>query len=482
MSGQRIAIGLGLCVWVGLALAAPRGAEAADEAAKPQAADAAKPAAEDAMLSLVTAAPPLLGAAERYPKYYGDPYLDAATIDGNLLDRQYLLGSLKGTRDDLARHGVFLNIGLTQVMQVSVAGDADNDVSYVGSADLWAALDTGRLGWWPGGLIYAHVEGDWGDPLSGTGALLPPNDDAISPGAPTVGALSELYIVQGLSEQVLVILGKGDWASYADVTFFANNERTQFLNVGLVNNPILAAFVPYTSLGAMASVNVTKTFVLAGGLIQNASNATRAGFDELSMDKLTMVGVVTWTPTFGDLPGNYAVMLGYTTKDPRAFDIDRRYLLGEIIGLNPTIKKDGNYALALTASQYLWVADEGHSSRRDGKPTGLGLFLRFGIAPEDRNVIDQFYSVGVGGYGGPFGRVNDNWGVGWGGSHISGDFRRLTTSPAGQIDDFEHVVEGFYNIELTPAVYLTLDLQYIATAGPRKDDAVLFGTRVQVDF
>jgi len=57
---------------------------------------------------------------------------------------------------------------------------------------------------------------------------------------------------------------------------------------------------------------------------------------------------------------------------------------------------------------------------------GWGLFARFAWTPdpEDRNVIDQFYSFGVGGRGCLIpGRDLDFWGLGWAGTHISGDLR-----------------------------------------------------------
>jgi carbohydrate-selective porin OprB len=145
---------------------------------------------------------------------------------GGLFERSFLLGDRGGTRDDLAAHGLIFDLGLTQVMQGVVSGDSDDDTRYVGSADIWLGLDIGRAGLWSGGMIFAHTEGNWGDSLSDTGALLPLNADAIVPAAADSFALSEIYITQALSEQVLVVAGKADWASWADISFFANNERT----------------------------------------------------------------------------------------------------------------------------------------------------------------------------------------------------------------------------------------------------------------
>ena len=431
------------------------------------------------MISLLDTAPALYYGMLRYPKFYGDPHMDRATIDGSLRDRQYLLGSLWGARDTLVQHGVTLNAGVTQAVQ-GVAAGSGNGARYVGSGDLWAALDTGRAGLWPGGLLYAHLEGDWGETVSGTGALLPLNGDTIMPAAPTQVALSELYFVQGLPAGFAAVAGKVDWAAFADTSFFANNERTQFLYEGLINNPILGAFVPYTSLGGMLLKQVTPEF--GGGIVVTASNtkATTAGFDDLCGCALTYGVAVTWTPKVGGLPGTYNALVGYNSKDPVAFDIDERYLLGEITGRVPVARKAGNYALTLGGTQYLWVDKD--ARRSDGQPVGVGPFVRFGIAPQGRNVIDQFYSVGVGGNGGPFGRVNDNWGVGWAGTHISGDFRQDAAALGFAVDSFEHAVEAYYNVALTPAVHTSFHVQYVNSANPAKDDAVVLALRLQLDF
>jgi len=332
--------------------------------------------------------------------------------------------------------------------------------------------------------VLAHLEGNWGDPIRGSRTLLPSNIDAYMPGEPAEFALSELYLTQALSEQVTVVVGKADWASFADTSFFANNERTQFMHAALVNNGILGAFAPYTSLGAFALYSPVKELSIGGAVLQNAGNATNAGFDELDADKLTFSGAVAWSPILaGDLPGSYQLMAFYSTKDESDFAIDPRYLIGSIIGVVPKAEKDDNYALALTATQYVWAS--GETSTR-GEPLGIGPFFRFGIAPDDRNIIDQFYSVGIGGKGGLFGRVDDQWGVGWAGSHISGEFRRLAgaiVENAGiELDDFEHVVEGYYNVAVTPAAALTVNLQYIHPIGSQRDDMLVLGARLQLDF
>jgi len=430
-------------------------------------------------ISLLDAAPPLYQGVLRYPKFYGDPNTDRATVHGPLMERQYLLGSMGGARDRWADNGFVLDAGVTQVYQGVSSGDGDSG-EYYGSGDLYMAVDTGRAKWWSGGLIFAHVEGNWGNTVTGTGALLPLNFDNTMPAAPSEFALSEFYLVQGLPKGWALVAGKVNFSAWADKSFFANNERTEFMYTGLVNNPILGAFVPYTSLGLMALKQINEEVGVGFMYASNNTNALSAGFDDLSSDTMTYGFAATWTPKFNGKPGDYELLVGYTNKDLAAYDLDERHLIGEITGEIPLIEKNGNSALTLTATQYLWV-DE-NARRSDGQTVGIGPFFRFGISPKDRNVIAQFVSLGVGGKGGFLDRVNDSWGVGWASTKISADFRRDVEFLGYAVDSHENAIEGFYNIALTPAIYLSLHAQYVNSADPTKDQALVLGSRLQLDL
>ena len=50
------------------------------------------------------------------------------------------------------------------------------------------------------------------------------------------------------------------------------------------------------------------------------------------------------------------------------------------------------------------------------------------------------------------------------------------------MDGFEHGVEEFYNVALTPAMHLSVHAQYVDTADPTADEAVVLATRLQMDF
>ncbi|MFL9592984.1 carbohydrate porin [Aeromonas schubertii] len=181
-------------------------------------------------------------------------------------------------------------------------------------------------------------------------------------------------------------------------------------------------------------------------------------------------------------PGFYNLLVGYTNKDEVDF---KRINPGDVVQGKVSEKSD-NYALAVGASQFLWGVKA--AGRYDGQFVGFGPFMRAGVAPDDRSAIDQFYSVGIGGNGGFANRVNDNWGIGWAGTHYSKYLRRDIEFVEGvlgnnlQLDGFEHIYEAYYNLALTPSTRISFNAQYIQSSIESADDPVVLGTRLQIDL
>jgi hypothetical protein len=115
-----------------------------------------------------------------------------------------------------------------------------------------------------------------------------------------------------------------------------------YIYTGLVNNPILGAPIPYTSLGLGTVRAPGKSHQVALIGIQPKGRATSSGFDNFDGD-YTLGARYQYSTNFGDnLPGNHRVLVGYDTKDLTDFAIDSRHLLEEIIGLVPIAEKSSN--------------------------------------------------------------------------------------------------------------------------------------------
>lgn len=447
------------------------------------------PTADGGMISLIELQPAIQYSFRRYPEFYGDPN----TVSGDLWDRTHLSGNWGGLRDQAVDHGIYIDVGVTQFLQGVVDGGKNDDSArYNGTADYWLTFDTGKAGLWPGGALFVHAESSWQASRSvngDTGSLVPANFDATmpTPDDSDAFALPEVYLAQGLPGNLLLMVGKVDFAGIGDQSVFANNERTQFLYTSLVNNPILGSFLPYTPLGIALDWAPSKEHNLAVLAVQSNGNASTSGFDNFNGD-IAIGTQYQYSPTIADrLPGNYRVLLAYSTKEFTNFDVDLRTLIGEIIGVVPVSKKDGNYTALVNFDQYFWTRDAGQApadapSRKGLPPVGVGIFFRAGWQPQDRNVIDQFYSAGLGGYGGLPGRDRDQWGVGWSGTHISGDVRQDLRLLGRDANTFEHGFEAFYNYAVTPAAHVSLNIQVIDSASTVVDTATVIGTRFQFDF
>ncbi len=474
-------------------------------AGEPLAAVAASkaPPQSDGPVALIEVAPELLFTAKRYSKFFGDPN----TRHGELFERSALLGDLGGVRDVLIDNGLFLDLSMTQFLQGNVRGgdQASPKARYSGSADLWMWFDTGKADLWSGGALFAHGESRWNEQFNDdVGSLLPANSDAVMPNADPSRdnfALSEYYVLQSLPLDLLAAVGKVDMAAWADTNMFANQERAQFNYTGLINNAIAGVFFPYTTYGAWLTWSPSKTHTLTAVYAAADDSANNYNTDVIFNGNEAYAFQYIFATEIASRPGRYLLAAAHSTKDIRGFDISSRFgatrrvsLLEDLVLRVPVLNEQNeNSAVFVNFAQYLWVEDgsvEAFNRRLDSgrhaglthhndPPAGIGIFGRAGWAPKDRNTIDQFYSLGIGGYGALIpGRDDDQWGIGWAGTHISSDLRDL---PSG-LRSWEHGFEGFYNFALTPAAHFSVNAQVIRPANEFFDTALTLGARLQLDF
>ena len=140
----------------------------------------------------------------------------------------------------------------------------------MGLLEYGITLDTGKLGWWPGGLFVANAQSNWGDDVNGdTGSISPVNFLALYPvpDKPTT-FLMEYYYAQGLPGNMLFTAGRMNATNFLDRSRFANNPRSQFLNVSLSNNPLLGEFVSFSTYAALLAWEVNESLILAGAIVQ----------------------------------------------------------------------------------------------------------------------------------------------------------------------------------------------------------------------
>lgn len=408
---------------------------------------------------------------------------------GDLWKRQAMTGDWAVTRTKLLENGIVFDVELTQILQYNAYGgkSTNNGLQYSGSVDYYAYADTGRLGLWPGGLWKLHGQTEFGRSVNRkVGAVVPVNYQALLPvpNDPGETTLSELYLMQALSKYLLMAAGKLDLSSFGDTNVFANNQKTQFLNTGLRNNPVLFPFAPYTMLGAFLGIMPlgTDDWIIGPFIGDTNSSATQSGFNTWfhSPRGTTLGGEMDVKIKPLKLPGNIRLGGAWSNKRFTNLAQDRRQLLEDITsGLQPE-KVSGSFAIYGNFDQYLYLKDEQTEQ-------GFGCFGRLGFAPKDRNAVNWFFSLGIGGKGMVPRRSDDTFGIGYYFADISNE---LTKGPILPSLKPEQGVELYYNIEITPWLRITPDLQFIVNpaaasavrSAADSDFSLVLGSRMQMSF
>src|SRR5262245_11876858 len=393
-----------------------------------------------------------------------DPY------SGDLLTRSTLTGDWGGLRNEWAAKGVTIDLNVTQVGQGVVNGGKSSAWQYGGRGDLTINLDSQKLGLWPGGFFNLELEGNWASSVnSSTGALMPVNSSQIYPVPPgDIFGVPAWNFAQFLSPYFGLTLGKFATISNiaGDMNDFAHGKgATQFMNMALNFNPLLAFTVPYSTLGVGAVVLPTKDpkeaivtlFVLSANGV-----ATTSGFEDLNGNDIVVAGEGRVRTDFFGLTGHQLV--GSTFSNKRFTSIDQR--LRSIIETNSLTPEKGSWNIYYNFDQYLYEP-------KKGVDRGVGVFGRLGVSDGNPNFMKFFGSFGVGGKGMFESRPHDQFG--WGFYYINIDNPRLILNtprlqflpPNVEFLRNEYGFEWYYNLAITPWALLTPDLQVVR--GAQKD-------------
>jgi len=333
-----------------------------------------------------------------------------------------------------------------------------------------------------------ELEGNWADSVNGsTGALMTANSNQLYP--VPIGsnlALPALNFAQFLSPYFGVMFGKFATmtATSGDMNEFAHGKGdTQFLNLAFNINPTLLVTVPYSPLGAGVIVLPTKDpneAIVSFLVAQSEGDAATSGFDDLYGDELTFAGEGRLRTGFFGLTGHQLVGGAYSNKEYTSIDQRVSFpLRGQTLA-----PEDGSWVVYYNFDQYFYETEKG-SGR------GVGLFGRFGASDGNPNLMQYFYSAGVGGKGFFSSRPHDQFGIGY----YYLDVQSPTLQGPLQTRSFlrdEWGFEAFYNVALTPWMLLTPDIQVIGPSQKRRaldlvrresvDTAVALGFRIQVIF
>jgi len=380
--------------------------------------------------------------------------------------REIQRGNLGAAHEALKEQGVEFAFSLDLVWQSHHEGGIRSHPEGRTTASWNAALrlDTEKLGLWRGGAFFVHLEGSKGRGIDEpfVGSFFGVNGDADSTAGHRL-QFSEYWFEQAFGDGLVAVrVGKMDASTDFDTNAFANDECTQFLNGALVNNPTIP--FPDYGLGAQAIVRPGGGFYLAAGAWDaNAEGWTSGRRTALGGDADWLVageaGVEAALPApgGGTLPGTCRVGRWH----------DQRRV--EQIGTERGHKGQSGCYVSIDQMVYRESPDEEDEQ-------GLGLFARCGHAPEKRNEVSCFWSLGAQYRGLIPSRDDDTLGVGIATGRLGAPARRESRYRG------EAVCECYYCVALHSLAALTFDLQFVRHPGAALASSLVPGLRLHLEF
>jgi porin len=333
-----------------------------------------------------------------------------------------------------------------------------------------------KMGLWPGAFVNIRAKQQFGDFVNdNTGAIGAANFQGLLPLPDYDGvAVPQFVFTQFLSESFAVFLGKIDTTEGDNTRFSGARGKDNFMNQALVLNAAAVRGLPLSALGGgflfiWPDARAEKPTTLSVSVIGPDGQPNTVGWDD-DFDDGTTYSVEYRRPTqFLGKDGAHTFAGVYSDKDFTILDQDPGMILPP--GSPLLEENEGTWAFYYNFDQYLFNEEQ--------DPTqGFGLFGRFGIADEETNPADTFYSIGLGGKGLFEGRDEDTFGIGYYYLEISDELPKVISTSSDDSQGFE----VFYNIEVNPWLHITPDFQIINPSDTSVDTAYVAGVRVRLDF
>ncbi|MEO7733969.1 MAG: carbohydrate porin [Kofleriaceae bacterium] len=388
-------------------------------------------------------------ASDPNPPSEPDPPADAhahAWRDGD-----HLTGEWGGRRTALADHGVTID-----VVYASDLFTAHDHAELLGHVDAALTLDSGKLGLWDGGTLYALVQNNHGSGINGEvgSAVGVTNLEA----APYTQLTELFYEHVALDERLRIRIGKQDANRDFGTPRFGGNLINN--NFGMFPNAPLPSY-PTTGLGALVSATPVPWLVgklavyegspAVGGLGLTSAFETGAGY--------TIAGSVAVIHHVG--PG---ARDGGTTSAGAWWQSDDVMEVG--VAAPRTF--GSNAGGFLQHDEWLF------SHPLDPKdPRGLTAIVRVSWARSDRSELARYAGGSLAWHGlGP--RSNDTAGIG------AGYFTVADQLGGASGRGSEWFLEAFDKVRLTNFISLQPDVQWFRHPGGDGPDAWVAGFRLKL--
>ncbi len=434
------------------------------------------------------------------------------TWGGPLGTRERLTGDWGGSRDELARKGIVLDLDLLATPQVVMSGGRDTGATVWGNAIYTLNIDTGKAGWWQGGFINLRGDSGFGnDGYGDVGAVVPTNAATLLPDPLDEGSgLESATFTQFLSPRFGLTMGKIYTLELTHAEFHGNFQ-TQFMNTALAV-PMASALIPIAAFGGGAVFLPTPAITVMALALDSNGTVMDNDIGDAFEGGVSLIGAVNVKVAPWGLPGHQSLTGMWSDKtrlsleqDPSniasALLTERFPRLGDpgrlltriiedrfpqlLVPVRPANREDETWMISYGFDQYLW--------QPDGDPErGVGLFFNFGATDGNPNPVEYSYQLGLGGKGVVPMRPRDTFGVAWARTQFSDDFVPFLRDRLALGLEEEDAVELFYNAAITHWLSVSPSIQIVdaglerALDGNRRlagtDTAAVFYLRTYVRF
>jgi porin len=383
-------------------------------------------------------------------------------------DYREAFGALTGLHSALNGRGIELEAVVTSDFLFNAHGGLERDGSILGNFDLTLALDTQRAGGWRGGTFFVYALGNWnsGELISDLVGDLQVTSNIQASAA--VRLYEAWYEHRFADDRLSLLVGLHDFNSEFDAVEYG----AMFINSSFGISADIAqtapSIFPTTALAVRVRAEPGEdSYLLAAVYDGKPGDPYDSSRTTVKLTKSDGVFAALETGLAHGEPGRrdyYKLGVGgwFQTAEVSNFD-------GEM--------RDRNFGVYLIGEKTLYT--EADSAQ------GLGAFVQFGYADENRNQLAYYWGAGLRYVGLIPGRERDEVGVAvasaWNGSEFVRFSEDVQMTP---VEHTETVIEAAYRAEIATGLIVQPDLQYVINPSmdPEIDNALQVGLRLEISF
>lgn len=395
----------------------------------------------------------------------------------------FLFGDWQGQRTRLHEQGVDLQFTYVNELAYNTQGGVQHKGTYSDQLMADARFDLQRLLGWQGAAFRITFTNRNGESLTreaDTGTLLAAQEIY---GYGSVTRLVQFYYQQALlDERLLFKIGRLPMSG--DVfPFSCTFQNLTFC--GTVPGYITPNWFtwPVSQWGASLAAQLADDWWLNTSVYQVnphfPENSQGLNFGSPSgTTGYLAVGELAWKPVLGGLPGSYRVGVWRNTGD---FDDLYQDIDGQPIDLTGAAPAQHDQA-----SGYYAMAEQQVYRNPDNAARGLTLFTNFIQSDRDVSNVERLWHLGAFIRGPLAQRPQDEIGLALGRLEVNPRSARRVQQASGlpRRADVEYPVELYYGLQLTPALTLRPNLQYVRNPGGFEHDrsVVVWGLKTEISF